>query len=112
MNFNPRIDLAQQDFSRAQAIAAGGLPVARQWFDYNTARRVVSAIKRDGVPAFYAKIASDTRFGAEHRTLQLYRLDSHTSAAGFAFICGSDQSLETAVLDAECVKRGMVEAVK
>lgn len=110
-SFHPSIDLAQRDLARAQAIAAGGLPVARQWYDYNTARRIVSALKRDGVPGFYAKIVSDTRFGAEHRTLHLFRINSpeHYKSAGFAFVCGATETLETAVLDTQCVARGFVE---
>lgn len=108
MSFNPRIDLAQRDFARAQAIAAGGLPVARQWYNYNTARKIVSAIKRQGVPDFYAKIRVH---GDGYRVLFLYRLDFSffDTPAGFGFLCSTDYNLETAVLDQQCIARGLVE---
>lgn len=108
MSFNPRIDLAQRDLARAKAIAVGGLPVARQWYDYNTARKIVSAIKRQGVPDFYAKVGVH---GDGYRSLRLYRLDLSffDTLAGFGFLCSTDYNLETAVLDQQCIARGLVE---
>lgn len=95
--FNPShsIDRAAADLKFAREIEAGGLAVARQRYDYNTARKIVSAIKNRGLPASYYAVDTEER-------VWLFSLDSgfHNGYADMKFFCRADDSFQTAIMAA------------
>lgn len=94
-NPQPSIDRSASDLAFAREIQAGGLPVARQRYDYNKARRIVSAIKRKSLPDVHYAVDGEDR-------VWLFRLDNgfFNNFAEMAFFCHAADSLQTAVMAA------------
>ncbi|MEW6415787.1 MAG: hypothetical protein AB1482_11090 [Pseudomonadota bacterium] len=110
MNFNPGIELSMRDYDRAKAIQRGGLPVARQWYSYNTARRLVSFIKKNGLPETFACLWTSDSDGKLQEYLALFRIDVFLlkDVAGFVPAAPADYSVETAVLAVRLRQKGHV----
>lgn len=94
LNPQPAIDRAESDLVFARRIELGGLDVARERYNYNVARRIVSAIKRVGLPSRSWLIDHDGG-------VYLFTLEP-VFATGYGplmeFYCNKDDSLQTAIM--------------
>lgn len=96
--FNPEyaISRAASDLAFARRVATGGLEVARERYNYNVARRVVSAIRRVGLPPLHYSISEDG--GVYLFTLEPRFMSGYGPAMDF--FCHKNDSLMTAVMGA------------